>query len=125
MKKEMQKMADSPVVFKNEMLTQLNIVAPHIEKLLVEGNRDGSISVKYPKQTAQVISLLVSSWLSSFAFDVPYTEYSDKVLFLEQLGDVLGVTFYGRGNEVTLFGDWKARINLIENIYCLFGGSKI
>lgn len=93
MKKEMQKMADSPVVFKNEMLTQLNIVAPHIEKLLVEGNRDGSISVKYPKQTAQVISLLVSSWLSSFAFEVPYAEYSDKVLFLEQLGDVLGVPF--------------------------------
>lgn len=90
---EMQKMADNPVVFKNEMLSQVNLVAPYIERLLLEGNEDGSISVKYPKQAAQTISLLVSSWLSSFAFQVPYKEYADKVLFLEQLGEVLGVPF--------------------------------
>lgn len=90
---EMQKMADNPVVFKNEMLSQVNVVAPFVEKLLLEGNKDGSICVEYPKQVSQIISLLVSSWLSPFAFQVSYKEYSDKVLFLEQLGNVLGVPF--------------------------------
>lgn len=90
---EMQKMADNPVVFKNEMLSEVNVVAPYIERLLLEGNEDGSFSVKYTKQVSQIISLLVSSWLSSFAFQVSYKEYADKVSFLEQLGEVLGVPF--------------------------------
>lgn len=90
---EMKKMADNPVVFKNEMLSQVNVVAPYIEKLLIEGNKDGSVAVKYPKQASQAISLLVSSWLSSFAFQVPYEEYADKVLFMEHLGALLGVPF--------------------------------
>lgn len=93
LKTEMQKMADNPVVFKNEMLSQVNVVAPYIENLLLEGNKDGSISVKYPKQVSQVISLLVSSWLSPFAFQVSYKEYTDKVSFLEQLAELLGVPF--------------------------------
>ncbi|MGL4697492.1 TetR/AcrR family transcriptional regulator [Enterococcus larvae] len=93
LKVEMQEMADNSVVFKNELLSQVNVVAPHIEKLLLEGNEDGSLSVKYPKQVSQIISLLVSSWLSSFAFHVSYGEYADKVSFLEQLGEVLGVPF--------------------------------
>lgn len=93
LKNEMQKMADNPVVFKNEMLSQVNVVAPYIERLLIEGNEDGSISVKYPRQVSQIISLLVSSWLSSFALQVSYQEYVDKVSFLELLGEVLGVPF--------------------------------
>ncbi len=93
MKTEMQKMADNPIVFKNEILSEVNVVAPYIEKLIQEGNEDGSMSVKYPKQVAQVVSLLVSSWLSPFTFPVPYKEYADKVAFLEQLADILGVPF--------------------------------
>jgi hypothetical protein len=90
-KVERQKMVDNAVVFKNELISQVNIIAPHVEKLLLAGNEDGSLAVKYPKQTAQVICLLVSSWLN--AFQVPYEEYTDKVLFFEQLGDLLGVPF--------------------------------
>ncbi len=90
---EMQKLAGNPVVFKNETLFQANVVAPYVEKLLLEGNEDGSISVKYPKQVSQIISLLIALWLSSFSFQVPYKEFADKVSFLEQLGEVLGVPF--------------------------------
>lgn len=93
LRKEMRKMSDDPVVFKNEVLSQVNVIAPNIEKLLIEGNADGSISVQYPKQVAQVISLLVSSWLSSFTFQVSRNEYAEKVLFLEYLCELLGVPF--------------------------------
>ena len=93
LKSDMQKLGDNPIIFKNELLTQINVVAPHVERLLTEGNKDGSLSVKYPKQTAQVISLLVSSWLDIFTFQVSYSEYADKVSFLELLGKLLGVPF--------------------------------
>lgn len=90
---EMQKLADSPVIFKNEMLTQVNVVAPYVERLLLEGNEDGSISVKYPKQVAQIISMLIASWIDPLTFPVQYKEYADKVSFFEQLGEMLGVPF--------------------------------
>lgn len=93
LRSEMQKLADNSVIFKNELLTQVNVVAPYVEKLLLEGNEDGSTTVKYPKQVSQIISMLIASWLSPFAFPVPYKEFANKVSFFEQLGDVLGVPF--------------------------------
>jgi hypothetical protein len=93
LRNEKQKLANNPVVFKSLMLFQVNVIAQHLEKLLIEGNEDGSISVKYPKQTAQVISLLSASWLKPYVFHTSYIEFTDKILFLEQLGEVLGVPF--------------------------------
>ena len=46
---ELLKAKENPVIFKSEFLSQINTVAPFIEKLLVEGNKDGSISTQYPK----------------------------------------------------------------------------
>jgi hypothetical protein len=92
-KNEMRELAENPVVFKSLMLFQVNVVALDIEKLLLEGNEDGSISVKYPKQTAQIISLLSASWLRPYVFHTSYKEFIDKILFIEHLGEVLGVPF--------------------------------
>ena len=36
---------------------------------------------------------MVSSWLDIFTFQVSYSEYADKVSFLELLGKLLGVPF--------------------------------
>ena len=93
MRTQMRKLSDNPVVFKNEMLFQVNVVAPNVERLLLEGIEDGSISVKYPKQVSQIISLLIASWLSPFAFRVSYKEFADKISSLEQLGEAFGVSF--------------------------------
>jgi len=92
MKVQMKKLANNPVVFKNELIFQVNVMATYIEKLLIEGNKDGSMKVVFPKQTSQTIAFLSASWLSPYAFDeVSYEEYVDKVLFLEQLSTLLGV----------------------------------
>jgi hypothetical protein len=37
--------------------------------------------------------LLTVSWLNPFVFHTSYKEFTDKVLFLEQLGEILGVPF--------------------------------
>ena len=93
LKIELKKLSNNSIVTKNVMQTQVNVVAPHIEMLLIEGNRDGSTSVQYPKQTAQIISLLVSTWLNPYIFKVSFKEYGDKISSLEQLGEQLGVPF--------------------------------
>jgi len=91
MRAQMKKLANDPVVFKNELIFQVNVMATYIEKLLIEGNKDGSMNVVFPKQASQTIAFLSASWLSSYAFEVSYEEYVDKVLFFEQLSTLLGV----------------------------------
>jgi Transcriptional regulator len=88
---QIKKLSSNPVVFKNEMIFQVNVMATYVEKLLIEGNKDCSMNVAFPKQTSQTIALLVASWLSPYAFEVSYEEYVDKVLFFEQLSTSLGV----------------------------------
>ena len=88
---QMKKLANNPIIFKNEMIFQGTVMATYIEKLLIEGNKDGSMNVAFPKQTSQTIALLVASWLSPYAFEVSYEEYVDKVLFFEQIGASFGV----------------------------------
>ena len=81
----------SPDVFRSEFYSQINTVAPYMERLLVEGNKDGSISVCYPKQAAQVLIMLSSTWISPAVFRVPYQEFCDKVSFAEHLCERIGV----------------------------------
>lgn len=91
MRAQMEKLANNPVVFKNEMIFQMNVMAPYMEKLLNEGNEDGSMNVTFPKQASQTILWLTASWLTPYGFEVSYDEYVDKILFFEQLSTSLGV----------------------------------
>lgn len=90
MRKQMRKLGSNPVVFKNEIMFQVNVMSAYIEKLLMEGNQDGSIHVAFPKQVSQ-IALLIVAWISPYTFEVSYQEYVDKILFFEQLTNSLGV----------------------------------
>lgn len=88
---QIKQLANDPIVFKNEIIFQVNAMAPYMERLLAEGNKDGSMNVDYPKQASQTIAFLVASWLSPYAFEVSYEEYVDKVLFFDQLSTSMGV----------------------------------
>ena len=91
MAKEVWKALDNPVIFKSEFFSQINTVAPFIEKLLIEGNEDGSMSVQYPKQAAQMLALLPSLWISPSIFQVSYEEFVEKVSFFKHLMASIGV----------------------------------
>ncbi len=88
---QIKQLANDPIVFKNEMIFQVTRMATYVEKLLIEGNKDGSMNVALPKQTSQTMAWLTASWLTPYAFEVSYKEYVDKVLFFEQLSTSLGV----------------------------------
>ena len=89
--KDLQKMYDNPAIFKSFILSSVNISAPYIEQLLTEGNKDGSLSVAQPKQVAQVLTVLSNIWLDTDVFHVSYEEYTEKVLFLEKLCELMGM----------------------------------
>lgn len=91
MREQIKKLSGDPIVFKNEIIFQVTVMATYIEKLLIEGNKDGSMKVVYPKQASQTIAWLVASWLSPYLLEVPYKEYRDKISFFEQLSALLGV----------------------------------
>ena len=88
---EIKKLSSDPIVFKNEIMFQVTVMATYIEKLLIEGNKDGSMHVAFPKQASQTISWLVASWLSPYLLEVSYEEYMDKISYFEQLSTSLGV----------------------------------
>ena len=91
MAKEVWKALDNPVIFKSEFFSQINTVAPFIERLLMEGNEDGSMSVQYPKQAAQMLALLPSLWISPSIFQVSYEEFVEKISFFKHLMASIGV----------------------------------
>ena len=81
----------SPAVFRSEFFSQINTTAPNIERLLIEGNEDGSITVSYPKQAAQVLVMLSSIWINPSIFRVAHQEFCDKIDFTEDLCNKIGV----------------------------------
>ena len=95
MTKELSKVLNNPIIFKSGFLSQLNTIAPYIEKLLAEGNEDGSLAVKYPKQTAQLLAILPNFWFShGYSHDVSQVtrqELYDRLSFIEYLSERLGV----------------------------------
>ena len=94
MAKDLKKALDNPVVFKSHFLLSVNYSAAFIEQLLTEGNEDGSMSVSYPKQMAQILSMLFNMWLDPDILQMPHEEYVNKVLFLEKLCHSLGVPIF-------------------------------
>jgi len=92
LERELEKALDDPVLFKNHFLLIVNKGAGFIEKLILEGNTDGSMSVAYPKQTAQIMLVLSNTWLGLDLFEISYKEYIDKIGFMELLLKSLGVS---------------------------------
>lgn len=45
----MKKVASNSVVFKNEMIFKVNVMAPYMEKLLIEGNKDWLYECGFPE----------------------------------------------------------------------------
>jgi AcrR family transcriptional regulator len=91
--KELQKAFENPVIFKNNLLLNIYQGAPFIEKFITAGNEDGSMSVAFPKQTAQVFLALSSAWLDTDIFPESYNDYADKLAFMEYLCKLLGMPF--------------------------------
>lgn len=80
-----------PLVFKSNICFSIYVQAPSVEKLIIEGNKDGSMSVRYPIHTAHAFILICDEWSNPMVFELSQKEYSERLLFLEQFCQQLGL----------------------------------
>lgn len=81
----------SPTLIANQLLECVRIGAPSIQSVIEEGVEDGSISVHYPKQSAETLVILSNIWLSPIIFSVNTEEYMQKVKHLQELFNGIGL----------------------------------
>nr|WP_206155035.1 TetR/AcrR family transcriptional regulator [Clostridium muellerianum] len=70
----------------------MQYAAPMLAKLIEEGINDKSITVVNPKATSEVIMLLFNFWLSPAIFRISKKEFLDKLDFLKNLIDFMGIS---------------------------------
>ena len=63
--------------------------APVVEALIREGNADGSLHVKQPRETAEAFMLLMNMWVGTFVGD--RENFIGKMTFLKSFSDALGL----------------------------------
>ena len=66
---------DSNIMLRNRMTQRsIDMVAPLMEGIITQGNREGSMKVKYPRETAVFILKIGSHMPEEFARKIPETE---------------------------------------------------
>ncbi len=82
----------NPKFFVAQFHMTLKEIAPkYVEQVIRQGVADGSIQTEYPKEMAEVIMLLANIWISPWVSDMSKEDMTNKLLFLKQLTDVMGV----------------------------------
>lgn len=82
----------NPKFFVLEIKNTLYRTSPKIiEPLIRAGIKDGSIKTNYPKELAESISLLINIWMNPFAFDMTMEESIQKIMFLKDLTEKMGL----------------------------------
>ncbi|GED68575.1 TetR family transcriptional regulator [Brevibacillus reuszeri] len=69
------------------------VVAPGIQKVIEEGNQDGSFQVAYPKQAAEVFTMLFDIWMNPGIFQVSREEYVQKIEHITFMFEAIGIPF--------------------------------
>lgn len=67
------------------------VSAPLVEEIIKEGNDDGSLAVKSPKDTAEIAMLLFNIWFSPAVLPVDKRRHFEKVIFLQSLLENMGL----------------------------------
>ncbi|MEG1993010.1 MAG: TetR/AcrR family transcriptional regulator [Acetivibrio sp.] len=84
-----------------------------IEPIICQGVEDGSIQTQYPKELAEVVSLLANIWLNPMLFHCTKEEIYNKCMFLKTLMKSLGVDAFD--DELT---------EMVERLRCLASNDK-
>ncbi|WP_159638878.1 TetR/AcrR family transcriptional regulator [Erysipelothrix anatis] len=84
----------NPAILVEIFKLTVNQIAPKVEMLLESGNADGSLTIKNPKQVAQVMVLLGDTWFSSAMFEDTSANFNVKIDVLVDALNGLGVTIF-------------------------------
>jgi len=73
------------------MINSNEVLSPQVELYIDEGNRDGSLDVKFPKQISEIIVLLLNTWFMVSLFPNTIDTFWDKVYAAKYVFDGIGV----------------------------------
>ena len=68
------------------------VLTPYYQKLLEEGNRDGSIHTEYAKEIAELLPLMTSLWLLPAVFPGTVDDMRRKFRFMGEMLEKMGVS---------------------------------
>lgn len=74
-----------------------------LQGYIEEGNNDGSLSIKYPKQTAEMCTILINIWINLAIFDVSFPEFQAKIKCLKEMFESIGIPVYSKELEKELY----------------------
>ena len=81
-----------PQMLSDLVLRSVNDIAPNaFEPVIEEGVRDGSLSVMFPKQAAEAVSLIANIWINPLVFPVDNEELKAKFEFICSITKSIGL----------------------------------
>ena len=95
--------------FLAQTVQECGSLAPLLEKMIEEGNADGSLSINHAKQTAETVLLLVNVWINPAVFPVSRDEFIQKLHFLKDFLDSVGLCII---DEAV----WNAAMDFCNNV---------
>ncbi|HEY2491735.1 MAG TPA: TetR/AcrR family transcriptional regulator [Paenibacillus sp.] len=84
------KMNSAEFVF-SRITEGIQVVAPGIQKIIEEGNQDGSIQIAYPKQAAETFTMLFDIWMNPEIFRVNRDEFIQKMEHIRLMFEGIGM----------------------------------
>ncbi len=91
---------NNPQLIQLLLTTSVRNAAPIIQRLLEEGNADGSLSTPYPKEAAESFMVLLNLWAGIFSHT--QEEFMTKFRFLKVIADGLGIPVFDQALMDTL-----------------------
>ena len=81
----------NPRVLMEMIKSNRRILTPYFQKLIEEGNRDGSIHTEYTREIAELLPLLTSLWMIPSIFPADREEMKHKFRFLGDMLEKMGI----------------------------------
>ena len=81
----------NPRVLMEMIKSNRRILTPYFQKLIEEGNQDGSIHTEYTREISELLPLLTSLWMIPSIFPATKEEMKHKFRFLGDMLEKLGI----------------------------------
>lgn len=81
----------NPQIVARQLNVSVTELGPTFQRFIEAGNKDGSMKVNQPREAAQVIAVLINTWINPSLFKVDGEMFIAKLTCLKEVLDNLGI----------------------------------